>query len=851
MEQPSLSGKAIKVFYSYAHEDEAFRKDLEKHLSTLRRRGVISEWHDRKVVAGANWEQEIDQNLSAAHLILFLVSADFLDSDYCYGKEMKQALEQQTRGKSRVVPILVRSVSWEDAPFNHLQVLPRDGVPIQSSTWLKDEAWTQVVKELRKVIAEIHVPEPEEQPAAGQPQPSRIFDVPHPRNPFFTGREEILQQLHISFAPGHSMALTQSIGGLGGIGKTQIAIEYAYRYQQHYRYVFWINADTSESLQTGFVNIASLLHLPLPAKDIDITVTMNALREWFRDNEHWLLILDNADDLDLLNAYQMLLHANKGHILITTRAAATGGLTARTTSIEPMAKEDAALLLLRRAKVLTPEATLEQASEKMRKDAEVIVAILDGLPLALDQASAYLEETGSSLANYVSFYQQRHSELLNERGRFALGHPQPVAATWSLSFQVVEQANPAAAELLRFCAFLQPDAIPIDMFIVGRYELGSVLEPVADNLFTLDRAIGELLKFSLVKRSLDRQSLQLHRLVQAVLRDTMDMQAQKIWMERVIQVLLKTCYQLEPKIWEQCQPYVLQAQHLLLLTDEYNFISSDVASIFTLAGNWLAKYFFYVEAEPLFERALRIREQVQGPEHPSTATNLSNLAFLYEEQGRYAEAEPLFERALRISEQGRGPEHPSTAINLNNLAILYEEQGRYAEAEPLFERALRIREQVLGPEHPSTATNLNNLGLLYKIQGRYAEAEPLYERALRISEQVQGSEHPDTATSLNNLAILYEEQGRYAEAEPLYERALRISEQVQGPEHPSTATSLSNLALLYKDQGRYAEAEPLFERALRIREQVLGPEHPKTKTAKGHYLSVKRKLSEGDQCADN
>ena len=234
----------------------------------------------------------------------------------------------------------------------------------------------------------------------------------------------------------------------------------------------------------------------------------------------------------------------------------------------------------------------------------------------------------------------------------------------------------------------------------------------------------------------------------------------------------------------------------------------------------------YAEAIPIAEKALAISEKALGPEHPSVATGLNNLALLYQAQGRYSDAEPLSKRSLAISEKALGPEHPTVATGLNNLAGLYESQGRYSDAELLYKRALALREKAIGPEHPSVAASLNNLAELYRVQGRYVEAEPLYKRSLAISEKALGPEHPSVATSLNNLALLYQAQGRYSDAEPLYKRDLAISEKALGPEHPSVATSLNNLALLHQAQGRYSDAEPLYKRALAVREKALGPEHP-------------------------
>src|SRR5271166_1764485 len=262
----------------------------------------------------------------------------------------------------------------------------------------------------------------------------------------------------------------------------------------------------------------------------------------------------------------------------------------------------------------------------------------------------------------------------------------------------------------------------------------------------------------------------------------------------------------------------------------------------------------YAKAEPLLQEALRIRQKVLGPEHPATAGSLNNLALLYQAMGEYAKAEPLYQEALRICKKVRGPEHPDTAGSLNNLALLYQATGEYAKAEPLLQEALRIRQKVLGPEHPDTAQSLNNLALLYKDMGEYAKAEPLYQEALRIRQKVLGPEHPDTVQSLNNLAALYHATDEYAKAEPLYQEALRICKKVRGPEHPDTAGSINNLAELYGAMGEYAKVEPLLQEALRICQKVRGPEHPDTAgsinnlvllyQAMGEYAKVEPLLQE-------
>jgi tetratricopeptide (TPR) repeat protein/CHAT domain-containing protein len=234
----------------------------------------------------------------------------------------------------------------------------------------------------------------------------------------------------------------------------------------------------------------------------------------------------------------------------------------------------------------------------------------------------------------------------------------------------------------------------------------------------------------------------------------------------------------------------------------------------------------YADAEPLYRRALAIREKALGPGHPDIARSLADMAGLYENQGRYAGAEPLYRRALAILEKALGPDHIDVASLLQNLATLHRDLGRYPDAESLYRRALTIREKVFGPGHPDVARLLGDMAVLYTIQGRYADAEPLYRRSLAILEKALGPDHTDVATSLNNLAALYVHQGRYADAEPLYKRSLAVQKKALGFSHPGVAASLDNLASVYLNQGRYADAEPLYRQALAIKAKALGPDHP-------------------------
>ncbi|HTK05813.1 MAG TPA: FxSxx-COOH system tetratricopeptide repeat protein, partial [Ktedonobacteraceae bacterium] len=655
-----------------------------------------------------------------------------------------------------------------------------------------------------------------------------IWNIPYPQNRFFTGRGELLTRLAAALKTGLEAAPSQpqAISGLGGIGKTQLAVEYAYQHRQDYQAVLWASANTRESLVAGYISIADLLGLP-ERKEKDQTLILKAVKTWLQTHHSWLLILDNADDLAL--AYEFVPTIFDGHILLTTRAQAIG-TRADYIEVETMPPEVGTLFLLRRAKFIAPDAQLTDAAPSDVITAREIVEELGGLPLAIDQAGAYIEETQSSLINYQQHYHKQQDKLLERRGIQATAHPEAVATTWSLSFEKVEQWNLAATDLLRVCAFLASYAIPEEIIIKGAKYLGPQLKHLAEDPTILDEAIAVLGAYSLLRRHTEERTLAIHRLVQIVLKDTMDEQTQYMWIERAILAVNETFPDVNFTTWplcERCLPHALVCADLI---KQKHITLPEASRLLNQAGEYLYGRARYAEAESLCEQALAIREQTLGPEHPDTATSLNNLARFYHAQGRYTEAEPLYVRALSIREKALGPEHPNTATSLNNLAKLYQAQGKYTEAEPLYKRALAIDEKAYGPAYSNIATDLNGLARLYWDQGRYAEAEPLYVRALSIREQTLGPEHPNTATSLNNLASLYSDQGKYVEAEPLYVRALSIREQTLGAEHPDTAASLHNLALLYDAQGKYTEAEPLYKRALAIDEKVYGPEHPNIAT---------------------
>jgi len=595
-----------------------------------------------------------------------------------------------------------------------------------------------------------------------------------------------LQDLHDALTTTGKAALNQAVAlsGLGGIGKTQTAVEYAYRYfydTPTYEWVFWIKADTELALVTDLAELARSLDLG----DGTLEELATRSRRWLETNHGWLLIFDNADQPEIVKLW--LPRNPQGRVLLTSRAPRFTSLGIKTPiAVKKFSLEESIAFL--RDRTDRPDLNAAELAA-----VTALAQELDGLPLALEQACAYIAQTGVSFAVYGYYYQQQRLVLL-EKGLPETGdYPQSVATTWLLNFEAVEKQSPASVPILQLSAVLAADAIHEPLLLVCAEEFG--LADCTDEL-ALAEQLAALANFSLIQRERTTASYSIHRMVQAVIWQRLSAAEQQTWLQRAIaglNAVFPDVTQFEN--WGTCGRLVPHVQAIAKLTTaaqstlQWGFLLNQAGYYLNVQGR-------YGEAEPLYLRSVTIAEQQFGAEHPNVAASLNNLADLYRAQGRYGEAESLFQRSLQICEQQLGADHPNTASSLNNLAGLYRSQGRYSEAEPLYRRSLQIREQQLGADHPATATSLNNLAELYRSQGRYGEAEPLYQRSLQIIEQQLGADHPTTASSLNNLAELYRSQGRYGEAEPLYLRTLAILFNSLGQDHPNSQTVWKNFIAL-------------------------------------------------------
>lgn len=652
------------------------------------------------------------------------------------------------------------------------------------------------------------------------------WTISYSRNPFFIGRDQLLCELHdLLTRREHTTTLAHAyaLHGLGGIGKTQVALEYAYRYRAVYTAILWVNAETADTLLSSFVSLAEILNLP-EHHEQDQQKVVDATRRWLEDQQGWLLIYDNVEDLTLLQPF--LPTSSRGSLLLTTRLQALGSI-ARPIAVELLNPEESQSLLLQRAKLLQPGRNSAQLLPGEARAAQAIVKELDGLPLALDQAGAYIEESQCGLEGYLQRYRNHRSLTLARRGHQSQDHPASVQTTLILSLQWMKQKNSIAADMLQLCAFLAPDAIPEEMFTTACSVDGEQEAPMASDLWLLDETIAVLGTASLVRRDAMTRTLSVHRLVQTVILETLSEQERDRWIRYSLSVLNQLFPDAKQKnLWSQCErliPHILACAEYARI---HSHASEDEALALFKAGAYLLHRAQYQTAEPLLQRAAQIREHMLGSEHPLLALPLNSLGNLYREQGTYAEAQRMYQRALHIREQALGDEHPLVGASLANLGHLFSEQGKYPEAAELLKRACHIQERVLGAEHPEVANILNNLGVLSYRQGRYAEAENAWQKAYSIYEHSSGGELSQKHFPLTNLGELYLRQGRYHEARASLQQALQIAEHPFGREHPHSAENLFLLACCALGEQNEVEAQQFYEQALAVWEKTLGLDHP-------------------------
>jgi tetratricopeptide (TPR) repeat protein len=589
-----------------------------------------------------------------------------------------------------------------------------------------------------------------------------------------------------------------AITGLGGVGKTQLVLELLYRTKDKHKHclTIWIPATNGESLHQAYRDVARQLRIPgweEEKADVKKLVQGHLSKN---DAGQWLVVFDNADDIGMLitkagsklepeqgsrGLVDYLPSSGQGSIIFTTRDRKTAAKLADQNVVEIREiDEEAATQLLQKC-LINPDLV------NNRQDTAVLLGELTYLPLAIAQAAAYINENGITLGCYLSLLAEQEEEviaLLSEEfeddGRYH-DVKNPVATTWLISFEQIQQSNPLAAQYLSFMSCVDPKEIP-----------QSLLPPGSSRKEETD-AIGTLNAYSFVSRRPADPVLDLHRLVHLATRNWLRKERKLAqWTERVIMRLQEVFPDDDHKnrnVWRRYLPharYALQAD----LVDKDWTCKMDLIWRYGLClhddGQW-------DEAEVAILKVLEMRKRVLGPDHPSTLASMANLASTYNNGGRWNEAEKLGMQVMETFKTVLGAEHPNTLASMTILASTYNSQGRLNEAEKLGVQVIERKKTVLGAEHPYTLASMGNLAITYWNQGRLNEAEKLEVQVMERRKAVLGAEHPSTLTSMANLAHTWKSQRRLPDALALLEACCRLRKKVLGPDHPDTRDSFHAL----------------------------------------------------------
>ncbi len=603
---------APKVFISYSHDSPAHNDRVLKLSDRLRADGIDCILDQYESSPSEGWPRWMDKQIRESDFVLMICTEIYWlrvmgteRPDIGLGVRWESSLSYQQIYNAGTLNTRFIPVLFDVSDVTHIPA------PLQGATYYSAYTADGYEDLYRRITNQPRTEKPKLGKLRQLPLRERKQDffalpwnVPYERNPYFTGRDNKISELTNALSKDSVGALTQAISGLGGVGKTQIAVEYAYRYRDKYNAVFWVRADTTLDLNSGFLEIAKLLDLP--EKDIqDSNEVVGAVKRWLQNNKGWLLIFDNADKPGLVKDFRPL--NPDGHILLTSRAQVFQILSiSKSMEINEMSPQEALAFLGKRTGREDTDGTEKESAGNLAKE-------LGYLPLALEQAAAYITDKQARFQDYYASYVKRRLELLAQSGPVAGDYSESVITTWAMNFIEVENESNVAADLLRVSAFLGPDNIPLELIKEGASQLGSSLSVIlgdADkDMLVINTILEPLTRYSLIRRDINAYTYSIHRIVQEVLKYKMGPDARKFWAERAVRAVNQAFPLIEFANWTLCDRLLPHGMAATALIESYGFEFKEAARILNLVGFYLDDRGKYAEVEPLYKRSLAIREK--------------------------------------------------------------------------------------------------------------------------------------------------------------------------------------------------------------------------------------------------
>ncbi|WP_293144610.1 tetratricopeptide repeat protein [Okeania sp. SIO3I5] len=643
--------------------------------------------------------------------------------------------------------------------------------------------------------------------------------------------------LHQQLQETEKVAIS-SIAGMGGVGKTELALQYAKLYKNKGTYpggICWLYAREF-NVGSQIIGYAQVQGLNVPDGLELLDRVRFCWRNWLPGNV--LIVLDDVINYRDIEPY-LPPEESRFKVLMTTRIKFSPPI--KVLSLDVLSLEQSLELL---------ESLISQeriAAE--REIANTLCEWLGYLPLGLELVGRYLAmESNLSLANMLSRLQRKAEQrqaLKDEALVRAENDPawistaqRGVESAFDLSWEMLARKSQYLGKLLSLFALAPISWEMVEAFGQKYFEMYPQRQEFLAEDMTSSRR--QLLRFYLLQE-VGEDTYRLHPLIREFFRSKLETREtdvqpdieQRTEPNELKQVFCSAMVNVAQRIPDTPIKADIMAiapaiPHLIeVAANLTNWLTDwDLIFPFVALGRFYQGQGFYYEAEPWIEKCLEICQRRLGKTHVHVATSFHNLASVYHVQGKYQESESLFQQALAMRQQLLGNDHLDVVRSLHKLANLYGTQGRYEETKVLYRQTLAMYQKLFTSNHPSIATCFESLASLYHAEGKYLKAEPLFHKALTMRQQLLGDSHPDVATSLHNLASVYHAQGEYEEAESLFQQSLALYQRLFGNTHPDVARNLNSLASLYSDREMYDKAESLFQQALAMRQHLLGESHP-------------------------
>jgi tetratricopeptide (TPR) repeat protein len=634
----------------------------------------------------------------------------------------------------------------------------------------------------------------------------KAWNVPVNRNPWFSGRRLLFNKLTQALGSSKSMPSVVALVGMGGVGKTALAVEYAYQHRDDYRLVWWIRAESREIALSDYAAFADPLGLHQPHASNETVAA--AVRQHLENTSGWLLIFDNAQRA--VDIRSLLPAKGSGDVILTTRDPRWAE-DAQILSIQPLAREEAVDFLL------------DRTGHKDRAAAGELAKDLGDLPLSLQQAAAYIEERGIGFSRYLDLLDQRSSS--DDAAEGLVSHRQTIWATWSITIDAVAELSPPAARLLLLCAYLDPSSIPIGLLHQGASVLPDPLRALAENRGELDESLLLLRQYSLVQIKVETVSI--NQMVCSILREQGSSDERSGWAAAALR-LVDRCFPERPgdsRNWVACRELLPHALAAIDQAQAFGVEPVPAALLLIRVAAYRRTQAQLQLSRSTSERALAILESTVGPNSIHLASALTEVAAAERELGAVHKAKMMAERAVSVAMSQVGSMHETTAEALNQYGLVLEQLGEPAQAKEMFERALGTLQELRGPEGPGVAEILSNIGLAYWHLGALKDARDKFLRAREILERSSGADQATLVTVINNAGVVLYQQGDLVGGRAHLEWALAAKEALYGPNHLDVASTLSNLGGVLAKLGEYKKACSMLDQALEIEVAAHGYYH--------------------------